>query len=147
MSTLQTLYLGLTLRSPIVVSAGPATRDPESAVRLEEAGAAAIVLPSLFEEEIVNEELGLYQALEAGAGTFTETQSYFPTIEAFDTTADRYLAALEQAAVRIGRSDFPKDLRSVEEDHRHCRPPPRNARVGFRRWNRHEWCDLASSSS
>jgi dihydroorotate dehydrogenase (fumarate) len=70
-------------------------------VRLEEAGAAAIVLPSLFEEEIVNEELGLNRALEAGAGAFAETQSYFPTIEAFDTTADRYLAALEQAKRRL----------------------------------------------
>jgi dihydroorotate dehydrogenase (fumarate) len=100
-STLQTLYLGLTLRSPIVVSAGPATRDPESAVRLEEAGAAAIVLPSLFEEEILNEELGLNRALEAGAGTVAESQSYFPTIEAFDTTADRYLTALEQAKRRL----------------------------------------------
>jgi dihydroorotate dehydrogenase (fumarate) len=97
MSTLQTLYLGLTLRSPIVASAGPVTRDLETAVRLEEAGAAAIVLPSLFEEEIVNEELGLNRALEAGAGAFAETQSYFPTIEAFDTTADRYVAALGRA--------------------------------------------------
>jgi dihydroorotate dehydrogenase (fumarate) len=96
-STLQTLYLGLTLRSPIVASAGPATGDPETAVRLEEAGAGAIVLPSLFEEEIVNEELGLNRALEAGAGAFAETQSYFPTIEAFDTTADRYVAALGRA--------------------------------------------------
>jgi dihydroorotate dehydrogenase (fumarate) len=101
MSTLQTLYLGLTLRSPIVASAGPATRDPDSMVQLEEAGAAAIVLPSLFEEEILNEELGLNRVLEAGAGAFAESQSYFPTIEAFDTTADHYLAALEQAKRRL----------------------------------------------
>lgn len=97
MSTLQTLYLGLALRSPIVASAGPLTRDVETAVGLEEAGAAAIVLPSLFEEEIVNEELGLNRALEAGAGAFAETQSYFPAIEAFETTADRYVAALGRA--------------------------------------------------
>jgi dihydroorotate dehydrogenase (fumarate) len=101
MSTLQTLYLGLTLRSPIVASAGPLTRDLETAVRLEEAGAAAIVLPSLFEEEIVNEELGLNRALETGAGAFAETQSYFPTIEAFDTTADRYVAALARAKTHL----------------------------------------------
>jgi len=94
MSTLQTAYLGLTLRSPIVASAGPATRGLDNAVRLEEAGAGAIVLPSLFEEEIVNEELGLNRALEAGAGADAEAQSYFPTIEAFDSTADRYIAAV-----------------------------------------------------
>ena len=101
MSTLQTLYLGLPLRSPIVASAGPATRDPEAMVRLEEAGAAAIVLPSLFEEEILNEELGLNRALEAGAGAFAESQSYFPDIDSFDTTADRYVATLEQATRRL----------------------------------------------
>jgi dihydroorotate dehydrogenase (fumarate) len=101
-STLQTLYLGLTLHTPIVASAGPATGDPDTAVRLEEAGAGAIVLPSLFEEEIVNEELGLNRALEAGAGAFAESQSYFPTIEAFDTAADRYLATLERAKRRLG---------------------------------------------
>ena len=97
MSTLQTLYLGLTLRSPIVASAGPATGDLETAVRLEEAGAGAIVLPSLFEEEIVHEELGLNRALEAGAGTFAETHSYFPAIEAFETTADRAVGAVRRA--------------------------------------------------
>jgi len=97
MSTLQTLYLGLTLRSPIVASAGPVTRELDNAVRLEEAGAGAIVLPSLFEEDILNEELGLNRALEAGAGAGAEAQSYFPTIEAFDTTADRYVAALAVA--------------------------------------------------
>jgi dihydroorotate dehydrogenase (fumarate) len=96
-STLQTIYLGLTLRSPIVASAGPVTRDLDDAVRLEEAGAGAIVLPSLFEEEILNEELGLNRALEAGAGADAEAQSYFPRIEAFDTTADRYIASVSAA--------------------------------------------------
>jgi dihydroorotate dehydrogenase (fumarate) len=96
MSTLQTVYLGLMLRSPIVASAGPATRDLDSAVRLEEAGAGAVVMPSLFEEEIVHEELGFNGVLEAGAGAFPDADGYFPTVQAFDTIADRYVAALAQ---------------------------------------------------
>jgi dihydroorotate dehydrogenase (fumarate) len=95
-STLQTLYLGLTLRSPIVASAGPATGDLETAVRLEEAGAGAIVLPSLFEEEILHEELSLNAALETGAGAFPEASSYFPAVDAFETIADRYVASVER---------------------------------------------------
>jgi dihydroorotate dehydrogenase (fumarate) len=98
MSTLQTLYLGLTLRSPIVASAGPATGDPDTAVRLEEAGAGAIILPSLFEEEILREELGLNGALEAMTGAFPEVGGgYFPAIDAFDTVADRYVTAVGRA--------------------------------------------------
>ena len=59
MNRLATKYLGLDLSSPLVASAGPLTRDPESARRLQESGAAAIVLPSLFEEEIVHEQVEL----------------------------------------------------------------------------------------
>jgi dihydroorotate dehydrogenase (fumarate) len=96
-STLQTMYLGLTLRSPIVASAGPVTGDLDLAVRLEEAGAGAVVLPSLFEEEILHEEMALNAALEAGAGAFPEAQSYFPAVESLETAADRYVAAVERA--------------------------------------------------
>ena len=65
MPTLDTTYLGLTLRSPIVASAGPLTGDPDTAARLADAGAGAIVLPSLFEEEIVHEQV----ELDVGAGS------------------------------------------------------------------------------
>jgi len=94
MSRLATSYLGLELHSPLVASASPFTRQPESALRLQESGAAAIVLPSLFEEELVHEEVELSQALEQGAGNFAEALDYFPAIDAFESTADRYLAAI-----------------------------------------------------
>ena len=94
MTALHTMYLGLELRSPIVASAGPATGDLETAVRLEEAGAGALVLPSLFEEEILHEEAELNLALEAGSGTHAEAWGYFPTYDEFETTADRYLTQL-----------------------------------------------------
>ncbi len=93
---IRTRYLGLELRSPIVASASPLTGDPEAARRLEEAGVGAIVLPSLFEEEIVNEEIGLNSSLETGAGQFAEALEYFPTIDVIPNVGERYLARLAE---------------------------------------------------
>ena len=93
---LRTRYLGLELRSPIVASAAPHNGEPATAARLERAGAGAIVLPSLFEEEIVAEEIGLNRSLEQGTEAFAEALDYFPAIDAFVGTADRYLASIEQ---------------------------------------------------
>ncbi len=93
---LRTRYLGLDLRSPIVASASPSTGEPDTARLLEEAGVGAIVLPSLFEEEILNEEIQLNRSLEAGSGQFGEALEYFPTIESFPSVGDRYLSRLER---------------------------------------------------
>ena len=93
---LRTRYLGLELRSPIVASASPLTGEPASARLLEQAGAAAIVLPSLFEEEIVFEEMELDRSLEAGTDSFAEALSYFPNIPSFAGAGERYLARLRQ---------------------------------------------------
>ena len=100
---LRTRYLGLELRSPIVASAAPRNGEPETAVRLARAGVGAIVLPSLFEEEIVAEEIGLDRSLEQGTETFAEALDYFPAIDALMTAADRYVASLEavKAAVDV----------------------------------------------
>jgi dihydroorotate dehydrogenase (fumarate) len=62
---------------------------------VEDAGASAIVAPSLFEEEILHEEIELNRALEAGSGNFAEALDYFPTVERFATVSDRYLALIE----------------------------------------------------
>ena len=93
---LGTRYLGLDLRSPIVASASPLTGVPATARLIEESGAGAIVLPSLFEEEIVSEEIELNRALEAGSEQFAEALAYFPTIESFAGVGDRYLLTLER---------------------------------------------------
>ncbi|HYU57101.1 MAG TPA: dihydroorotate dehydrogenase-like protein [Actinomycetota bacterium] len=100
---LTTTYVGLLLRSPLVASASPITRDAEKVVRLAEAGAGAVVMPSLFEEEILHDEIELSRALEAGAEHFPEALDYFPAVPDYDTTADRYLSTLRdlKAAVRI----------------------------------------------
>jgi dihydroorotate dehydrogenase (fumarate) len=93
---LGTRYLGLELRSPIVASAAPHNAEPVMARRLERAGVGAIVLPSLFEEEILAEEIGLNRSLEQGTGVFAEALDYFPEVQTFASTADRYLAGLER---------------------------------------------------
>ena len=93
---LRVRYLGLDLRSPIVASSSPLTGGLASARLLEQAGAAAIVLPSLFEEEVVNEELQLNRSLEAGSEQFAEALGYFPTIDAIADAGDRYLTRLGQ---------------------------------------------------
>jgi dihydroorotate dehydrogenase (fumarate) len=100
---LRTTYLGLQLSSPIVASAGPLTRDLAGAKALADAGVGAVVLPSLFEEEIIAEEVGLSFALEAGSEHFAEALDYFPTVSNFTSEADRYLELLEEIkkAVRV----------------------------------------------
>lgn len=96
MVDLQTRYLGLTLRSPIVASAAPHNGEVSTARALEAAGVGAIVLPSLFEEEIEAEELGIHHSLEQGAEQSAEALGYFPALHTFRNAADRYLAALER---------------------------------------------------
>jgi dihydroorotate dehydrogenase (fumarate) len=99
---LTTRYLGLTLRSPIVASAAPHNNQPDTAGRLERAGVGAIVLPSLFEEEILAEEIGLNRSLEQGTEAFVEAIDYFPAVEAYLSAADRYLLALERVKAKAG---------------------------------------------
>jgi dihydroorotate dehydrogenase (fumarate) len=98
---LGTRYLGLDLRSPIVASAAPQNGDPAMAGRLEAAGVGAIVLPSLFEEEILAEELGLNRSLEQGTEHFAEALDYFPAVDSFVGASDRYLASLERVKAEV----------------------------------------------
>jgi dihydroorotate dehydrogenase (fumarate) len=98
---LHTRYLGLELRSPIVASAAPYNADPLIARRLERAGAGAIVLPSLFEEEILAEEIELTRSLEQGTNVFAEALDYFPAVPSFAGAADRYVTALARVKASV----------------------------------------------
>jgi dihydroorotate dehydrogenase (fumarate) len=98
---LRTRYLGLELRSPIVASAAPHNGEPAMARRLEAAGVGAIVLPSLFEEEILAEEIELSRSLEQGTEHFAEALDYFPAVDTFVGAADRYLARLERVKTEV----------------------------------------------
>ncbi|MDO8361868.1 MAG: dihydroorotate dehydrogenase-like protein [Actinomycetota bacterium] len=97
MTDLTTNYLGLRLRSPLVASAGPVTGNPALWQRLEAAGASAIVLPSLFEEQIENEAWAMSFASDLGADQFGEALSYLPAFNQPDVGPARHLALVEQA--------------------------------------------------
>lgn len=100
---LATTYLGLPLASPIVASASPLTGELDTARRIVDAGAAAIVMPSLFEEEILHEEIDLNRALEGGSEHFAEALDYFPNVADIAHAGDRYLQRLAalKAAVDV----------------------------------------------
>lgn len=98
---LSTNYLGLRLRSPIVASAGPLTGDPEAWQALEDAGAGAIVLPSLFEEQIEREAFALDAAMALGADVSAESSTYLPTLDDHDDSAAWHLSLVEVARDRL----------------------------------------------
>jgi len=83
-------YLGLDLANPIVCGACPMTTDLDAVRRLEDAGCAGVVLPSLFEEEILA-ELRNQQEIEAVGESFAEAMSYLPDPESYHVGPDRYL--------------------------------------------------------
>ena len=94
---LTTSYLGLKLRSPLVVSASPLSEDIDNLKRLEDAGAAAIVLYSLFEEQLKQDRLELHQRLEHGTESFAEALSYFPEPDEFNLGPEEYLKHIAAA--------------------------------------------------
>ena len=95
---LSTSYLGLPLRSPVVVgAAGPLSESVDQLEALERCGAAAIVLHSLFEEQIEREQLALHWHLQQGAESYGEALSYLPEQAASHSGADDYLRLIEQA--------------------------------------------------
>ena len=103
MIDLSTTYLGLKLRTPLVASASPLSQDLDGIRRLEDAGASAIVLYSLFEEQLRQEELELEHRLSAGTESFAESLTYFPMASEFRTGPEGYLCHIEAAkkAVRV----------------------------------------------
>jgi dihydroorotate dehydrogenase (fumarate) len=94
---LTTEYLGLSLGGPIVASSSPLTGNLDDLRRLEDAGAAAVVLPSLFEEQLEAESLAVHHLLETGAESHGEATDYFPELEDYDLGPDSYLDLVRRA--------------------------------------------------
>lgn len=94
---LSTTYLGLKLKNPIVPSASPLSHSLESMKRLEDAGASAIVMYSLFEEQIAHETAELYHYLSYGTESFAEALTYFPEAPGYNLSPDLYLELLSRA--------------------------------------------------
>jgi len=100
---LSTKYLGLNLKNPLVIAACPLTGKIEWLKRLEAAGAAAAVLPSLFEEQIEHDEMEMTKAREFGTESFAEALTYFPEPQEYRSGPEEYLELIGQAkkAVKI----------------------------------------------
>lgn len=94
---LTTTYLGKDLRTPLVASASPVSESIDNIKRLEDAGISAVVLYSLFEEQIEQEEFELHYHLEHGTESFAEALSYFPEPDDFKTGSEGYLTHIYHA--------------------------------------------------
>ena len=93
---LSTTYLGLQLRSPLVASAGPLTGRLDGLRQLQDAGIAAVVLPSLFEEQVVHDEFETTALFTDGGGN-PEATSYFPDLVDLESVSERHLRHVEEA--------------------------------------------------
>ena len=100
MIDLTTGYMGLQLRNPLVASASPLTESAEHVRRMEDAGIAAVVLPSFFQEQLDVESAGLDRDLERGGDAFYEALGYLPDLSNYNTGPEGYLERI----VRIKRA-------------------------------------------
>jgi len=102
MTDLTTTYLGLNLKNPLVASASPLCEHLDNIKRMEDAGAGAAVLHSLFEEQISFESQHLNQFLTYGTESFAESLSYFPDLGNYKLGPDGYLDHVRRAKAAVG---------------------------------------------
>lgn len=101
MADLSTVYMGLQLKNPLVASASPLCEAVDNIKKMEDAGASAAVLHSLFEEQITMEEQSLNQYLLQGTEHFAEALTYFPDVEDFKFAPDEYLNHIRKVKENI----------------------------------------------
>ena len=101
MVDLSSRYLGLQLRTPLVVSASPLSESVETLLSFERAGAGAVVFRSLFEEQFTHESVDLHAMLEQFADTYPEAANYFPRLPDYKTGPETYLEHIEEAKRRL----------------------------------------------
>ena len=101
---LTTTYMGLTLKNPLVPSASPLSKDIGTIKAMEDAGASAVVMYSLFEEQITHDQKALDHFLTAGAESFAEAISYFPVQADYNLGPDEYL---EHIHIAKAATDIP----------------------------------------
>lgn len=99
---LTTRYMGMTLANPIVPSASPLSEDVDDIRRMEDAGASAVVLYSLFEEQLRQERFELFHHLTQGAESYAEALSYFPESGEFHLGPEGYLRHIHRAKEAVG---------------------------------------------
>src|SRR4051812_37179529 len=96
--TLTTRYLGLTLAHPIVASASPLTATLDRMRRLEDAGASAVVMASLFEEQILAEDTAYALLTEHGSNSQAEASNYFPDLVDYNAGVSGHLETVRRAS-------------------------------------------------
>ncbi|HET7151866.1 MAG TPA: dihydroorotate dehydrogenase-like protein [Candidatus Acidoferrum sp.] len=101
MSDISTRYLGLALKSPLVASASPLCESVPNIRELEDAGVGAVILPSLFEEQLELESNALDDDLWRGADSFPESQSVLPDLQDYNLGPDGYLQLIEGAKAAV----------------------------------------------
>ena len=94
---LRTTYLGLELKNPVIASASPLTGHLETLCQLQEAGAAAVVLPSLFEEQLERDELAVRLFFELGVDHFVKTLNERPELDQYNKGPASYLGDIKRA--------------------------------------------------
>ncbi len=98
---LRTRYMGIDLKNPIIASASPLSNSIDNIRRMEDNGAAAVVMFSLFEEQLQHESAALEHLMESGANSFAESLSYFPEVDDYTVGPDRYLDLLRRAVEAV----------------------------------------------
>ena len=101
MVDLSTTWLGLSLRSPFVVAASPLSRDPSAIAAAVASGASAVVMHSLFEEQLIHEQMAAHRFIDSRIDMDAETQGIRPGSDAFSVGAEPYLAELERLKKRV----------------------------------------------
>ncbi len=101
MADLKTRWLGLSLKAPFVIGASPVGDDLDKVAALVEAGAGALVLHSLFEEQLVLEQMAAHRHFDAHIDTDAEARSFLPSSDVFSLGVDRYLGHLRRARARV----------------------------------------------
>jgi dihydroorotate dehydrogenase (fumarate) len=96
MIDLSTTYLGMKLKNPLVASASPISKKLDGVRRLEDAGVSAVVMYSLFEEQIIHESLALDHYLSRGSESQPEAQTYFPDLDHYNVGPDSYLNLIQK---------------------------------------------------
>ena len=99
---LTTNYLGMLLKNPVVASSSPLSHSVDSIRRLEDAGAAAVVMYSLFEEQIGFDSYYIDYHLTQGIDSYAESISYFPDMQSYNVGPDEYLNLIRRAKEAVG---------------------------------------------
>jgi dihydroorotate dehydrogenase (fumarate) len=102
MPDLSTTYLGFNLKNPIVPSSSPLMQKVDNIKRMEDAGAAAVVLHSLFEEQLMRESDTLDYFLAYGSESYAEARTYFPNLSGYNNGPDGYLAHIRKVKAAVG---------------------------------------------